>query len=251
MAPRVTAGPVDPGEVAAAVAADPAARRERAALDNYLEGAFRDPGAARARLEELVGTHGHASAARRLAADPGQLGELRGRTGLFAGGAAREERARAGRVAGAVGPAVARLGAAEAAAARAYRERVEGRRAADATGVPRLSGRARAAVEALGAAGDEGGRAAAWAALRADGGVAGELDGFVGAVERRFGAEGVRALARGGGLEGARVGEAERGALGEVGRVVRAVHEARLAASAEAQRLAVAQRARQGARLKP
>ena len=117
--------------------------------------------------------------------------------------------------------------------------------------MPRLSGRARAAVEALGAAGDEGGRAAAWAALRADGGVAGELDGFVGAVERRFGAEGVRALARGSGLEGARVGEAERVALAEVGRVVRAVHEARLAASAEAQRLAVAQRARQGARLKP
>ena len=243
--------PIDPGEVAAAVAADPAARRERAALDNYLEGAFRDPGEARARLDELVGTHGHASAARRLAADPGQLGELRGRTGLFAGGAAREERARAGRVAGAVGPAVARLGAAEAAAAAAFRERAEARRAADATGVPRLSGRARAAVEALGAAGDGGGRAAAWAALRADGGVAGELDGFVRAVERRFGAEGVRALARGSGLEGARVGEAERVALAEVGRVVRAVHEARLAASAEAQRLAVGQRARQGARLKP
>ena len=112
-------------------------------------------------------------------------------------------------------------------------------RAADATGVPRLSARARAAVEALGAAGDEGGRAAAWAALRADKGVAGELDGFVRAVERRFGAEGVRALARGGGPEGARVGVAERAALAEVGRVVRAVHEARLAASAEAQRLAV------------
>ena len=45
--------------------------------------------------------------------------------------------------------------------------------------------------------------------------------------------------------------EAERVALAEVGRVVRAVHEARLAASAEAQRLAAAQRARQGARLKP
>ena len=251
VAPRVTAGPVDPGEVAAAVAADPAARRERVALDNYLEGAFRDPGAARARLDELVGTHGHASAARRLAADPGQLGELRGRTGLFAGGAAREERARAGRVAGAVGPAVARLGAAEAAAARAYRERVEGRRAADATGVPRLSARARAAVEALGAAGDGGGRAAAWAALQADRDVAGEVDGFVRAVERRFGAEGVRALARGGRLEGVGVGAAERATLGEVGRAVRAVREAQLAASAEAQRLAVAQRARQGARLKP
>ena len=71
--------------------------------------------------------------------------------------------------------------------------------AADATGVPRRPGRARAAVEAFGAAGDEG----------------------------------------------------ERVALAEVGRVVRAVHEARLAASAEAQRLAAGQRARQGARLKP
>ena len=50
---------------------------------------------------------------------------------------------------------------------------------------------------------------------------------------------------------GAAGDEGERVALADVGRVVRAVHEARLAASAEAQRLAAGQRARQGARLKP
>uniref|UniRef100_UPI002630EA38 AAA family ATPase n=2 Tax=uncultured Jannaschia sp. TaxID=293347 RepID=UPI002630EA38 len=102
--PRIIEDRIDPGERAAAVAADPAVQREREALGAYLAGAYRDPRAARARLGELVATHGATSAARRIEAAPEQLGPLLGRPGLLAGRAARQARAQAERVAQAVGP---------------------------------------------------------------------------------------------------------------------------------------------------
>jgi hypothetical protein len=83
---------LDAGSIAAAVAADAAVRREREARWDYLRGAYRDPHAAPAALDEMVKRQGWTSAAARVAADPLQLGALRGREGLFAGADARAER---------------------------------------------------------------------------------------------------------------------------------------------------------------
>ena len=131
------------------MAADKAVQREREARWGYLQGAYRDPRAARAALDELVKRQGWTSAASRIAADPLQLGELRGKEGLFAGASGRAEREAALRAAGAIGPSLERIGAAEARAERTYRTSVEAQRAADATGVPRLSETAQAAIGAM------------------------------------------------------------------------------------------------------
>ena len=132
----------------------------------------------------------------RLSADPGQLGELRGKTGLLASSAARQERARAEQVARAVGPAVARVGESETAAARDYRASVEAQCAADLTGVPSFSEAAGTAIGAVSAAKDDAGRATAWRAAQGDERVTSELSAFTAAVEKRFGEEGVRAILR-------------------------------------------------------
>jgi hypothetical protein len=184
------------GEIAAAVAADKAVQREREARWGYLQGAYRDPRAARAALDELVKRQGWTSAASRVAADPLQLGELRGKEGLFAGAGARVEREAALRAAGAIGPSLERIGAAEARAERAYRTSVEAQRAADATGIPRLSAEAQAAIGAMGMAKDDRERAEAWRVARANEQVAGELAAFGWAVAQRFGDDGVRAILR-------------------------------------------------------
>ncbi|PZX14309.1 hypothetical protein LX81_02892 [Palleronia aestuarii] len=94
-------------------------------------------------------THGTTSAARRIEAEPEQLGPLLGRTGLLAGRAARQTRAQAARVAEAVGSVVRRIGEVESAAARSYEAGVAARRVAEATGVPVLSENAQAAVRSL------------------------------------------------------------------------------------------------------
>jgi Ti-type conjugative transfer relaxase TraA len=184
------------GEIAAAVAADKAVQREREARWGYLQGAYLDPRAACAALDELVKRQGWTSAASRVAADPLQLGELRGKEGLFAGASARAEREAARRAAGAIGPSLERIGAAEARAERTYRTSVEAQRAADATGIPRLSETALAAIGAMGAAKDDRERATAWRAAQANEHVAGELAAFGRAVAQRFGDEGVRAMLR-------------------------------------------------------
>jgi len=80
---------------------------------------------------------------------------------------------------------------------------VEAQRAADATGIPRLSAAAEAAIGALAAAKDEKARGESWTAIQADKRIAGELRVFGAAVERRFGKEGVRAMLRAGGRPGA------------------------------------------------
>ena len=67
------------GEIASVVAADKGVQREREARWSYLQGAYRDPHAARAALDELVKSQGWTSAAARTAANPFQLGELRGK----------------------------------------------------------------------------------------------------------------------------------------------------------------------------
>lgn len=124
-------------------------------------------------------------------------------------------------------------------------------RAAAATGVPRLSVQAKAAIGAIAAAQDRASRAGAWEALRADAEVAGEIARFTAAVEARFGSDGLRALDRTGTLASAAIAPAERGALAKISRTVQVVREGECAAAVQAQRVAATQRAGQGARLRP
>ncbi len=194
---------LDAGSVAAVVAGDPAVQREREARWSYLQGAYRDPHAARAALDEMVKREGWTSAAARLAREPEQLGELRGKVGWLASAAAKQERAAAERAAGALPGSLERVGEAQGRASRAYRASVEGQLAADAVGVPRLSAAAEAAIGALRAAPDEAARAQAWRAAQRDERVAAELGTFRDAVTRRFGEEGVRQMLRAGGQPGA------------------------------------------------
>jgi len=129
---------------------------------------------------------------------PGLLQE-----GLFAGAKVRAEREAAQRAAGAIGPSLERIGETEARAERTYCVGVEAQRMADATGIPRLSASAEAAIGTVAAATDEKVRAEAWRAMQADERVAGELRAFGSAVEQWFGEEGVRAMLRAGGRPGA------------------------------------------------
>ncbi|MBS0642082.1 MAG: AAA family ATPase, partial [Proteobacteria bacterium] len=194
---------LDGGSVRAVVVADPGVQREREALMDYLRGGYRDPLAARARLDELVKREGFASAAARIANVPEQLGELRGTTGFFAGSAARQERVVALRVASAVPGSLSRIGEAERAAAERYRQGVQAQLAADATGIPRLSAQAEAAVNAVAAEKDDAGRLAAWKVVQGDASLRAELQAFRAAVEQRFRADGVRAMLRAEGRPGA------------------------------------------------
>jgi Ti-type conjugative transfer relaxase TraA len=136
---------LDAGSVAAAVAADRTVQRERESLPNYLRGAYRDPHAAKAQLDDMVKRQGWTSTVARIAQDPGQLGELRGKVGFFAGAKAKAERANAERAAGAVAPSLERIGAAEVRAAQTYRANVAAQRKADATPIPKLTERAQTA----------------------------------------------------------------------------------------------------------
>jgi hypothetical protein len=210
------------------VAADTAVQRERQARWSYLQGAYRDPHAARAALDELVKAQGWTSAAARVAADPGQLGELRGKQGLFVGAKARAEREAALRAAAAIGPSLERIGAAEAAAERTYRTSVAQQRAADATGVPRLSAAAETAIGVMLATQDDRACGEAWRAAQADQGVAGELHAFRAAVAQRFGDEGVRAMLRAGrwpdAASAASITPEQRPALGRVAELIVAVN---------------------------
>jgi len=247
---------LDGGSVASAVANDCAVQREREALENYLQGSFRAPQEARSRLDALVERDGYTSTAQRLSADPGQLGELRGKTGLFAGSAAREEWARATRVVEAIGPAVGRIGEIEAQAAQSYRKSVEARLAAEATGVPQLGDGAQAAVEALATLKDDRERAKAWTAAQKDETVGKELSAFSEAVGKRFGEEGARAMLRAAwrGNETYRgdpsVPEEGRVAVAEAGRAVAAIRAGEMAAEGEKQSERLTQRASQGARMR-
>jgi len=248
---------LDAQSVSAFVSNDKAVQRERQGLSTWLQTAYRDPSEATKRLDALVARDGFASAARRIERDPAQLGDYAGKTGLFAGGAAKEVRANALRVAEAIGPGLARLGEAEASTARDYRAGVEKQLQADATGIPKLSERAQAAIGGVGAAKTDKERAEAWTATTSDKAVAGELKAFAAAVEKRFGEDGVRAMVRaeqvgGKAFEGgASVAPAERQAAAEAGRAMVAVKSGERAVEKVAQAERVAERATQGARLKP
>jgi len=241
---------ISPGEVAAAVAMDKAVRREREARWSYLQGAYEDPHEARAALDELVKREGWTSAAARLSREPEQLGELRGKVGWFASGAAKQERANAERAAGALPGSLTRIGTGEGWAEWAYRGSVEAQRAGDATAIPRLSPAAEAALGAVAAAGTEQVRGEAWWAVQADKPVAAELERFGAAVERRFGAEGVRQMLRAEGRAGAvtsaSVAPEQRPALDQVAQLTATLKQGERAGAGLAQR--EAERERQGQR---
>jgi hypothetical protein len=222
---------LDAGSVAAVVAADRTARHEREALSYYLLGAYRDPHTAKAQLDEMVKRQGWTSTAARIAQDPMQLGELRGRTGLFASARAKAERAMAEGTAGAIAPGLERIAAAEARAALTYRDSVAAQRKADAIPIPKLSERAEAAVATLAAAGNEKARASLWRSVTADPALGPELQHFSDAVQRRFGAETVRAMLRsqGGLAEAPSVAREHRTALAGVSRAVHTLKQGEFA----------------------
>jgi len=242
---------LDEASVAAAVAADRAVRREREALPHYLTGAYRDPHAAKARLDEMVKRQGRTSTAVRIARDLAQFGELRGNVGFFAGSRAQAERAMAERAAVAVAPSLERIGATEAQAARTYRESVETQRKADATPIPKLTAWAEAAVATLTVAVDEKARAELWRGIAADQTIGFELRRFSTAVQQRFGDDTVRAMLRnrGGPVEAASVPRAHHAALAIVSRTVHTLRQGERAD--DAQRLTQRQTLGLGARMRP
>ena len=235
-----------PSELAAAVAADKAVQREREARWSYLQGAYRDPQQAQAAMDDLAKRQGWTSAAARVADDPDQLGELRGKVGLFAGAKARADREAAQRAAGAIGPSLERIGAAEARAERSYRTGVAAQRAADATGIPRPSAAAQVAIGAVAAAKDDRARGEALQAIRADKQVAGELKAFGAAVQQRFGEEGVRTMLRDSdhfeAIHIKSVAPEQRAALGQVAKLTATLQAAERAGALAAQCEAESQR---------
>jgi len=96
---------------------------------------------------------------------------------------------RAERAAGALPDSLERIGDAEGRAERTYRTIVDGQRAANATGIPRLSAAAETAIGALRAAPDEKARGESWRAVQKDERVAAELGAFRAAVTQRFGGQ--------------------------------------------------------------
>jgi len=235
---------LDPGSVAAVVAADRTVRHEREALSYYLFGAYRDPRAAKAQLDEMVKRQGWTSTAARIAQDPTQLGDLLGRTGLFAGSRARTERAMAEGTAAAIAPGLERIAAAEARATQSYRTTVEAQRKADAVPIPKLSERAEAAVATIAAATGDKARAELWRSVTADPALGPELQRFSDAVRQRFGDETVRAMLRsqGGLAEAPSVVREHRAALTAASRTVHTLKQGEYADSHEVMRERLAHR---------
>jgi hypothetical protein len=200
-------------ELARVANQDRAALREVEAQKSHLRGAYRDPGAAGDALDALIGKSGNdmRAVARTLREKgPEILGALKGREGWLASRAAEGERARARNAGSAIAGSLEREAAARDAAVRHHTAEVERQRARDAVEVPGLS---KAALDALkdvqfalhatelprdGEGYDARERrreemiAAAWREGRADPRIAGELDRFMVAAERRLGEEGMR-----------------------------------------------------------
>ncbi|SHK46485.1 Ti-type conjugative transfer relaxase TraA [Roseomonas rosea] len=212
-----------PGEVAAAVRTDRNVQHDAHNLAVWIGNAYRDPTEARRRLDALEAAEGGPKGAERALdrAGPELLGELQGKAGWFASGAAKMERERATRCAGSVGAGLVRLRESEERAGAAHVRAVEWQKRRDAVEIPGLSPAVWAAVRALEAAEREGAKdrpaamhgADYWAwqgRVNADVGaawarevvgkpeVAAELAAVVAAMERRFGDDEVRRLRRGG-----------------------------------------------------
>lgn len=240
-----------PPEVAAAVGRDPAVLQEVQDRGRWLALAYRDPVAAEKELAALVRAEGGdlRAASRRLReAGPEALGPLRGRDGLFAGSAAKEERVAALEAGRAVPGSLAQGARARERAEAAYVAVVEAQRGRDAVEVPGLSRAAWAAVEAVERARGQdqrqrdgaglGGARDYWAGVSEAGAgsaafaeawrrevlarpeVAQELRAVAEAAERRLGREGAQEAGRGAGNIPASDGPGRREGLDGVGRVV-------------------------------
>jgi hypothetical protein len=108
---------------------------------------------------------------------------------------------------------------------------------------------AKAAIGVVRGAKTDKERAEAWKAATSDKAVAGELTAFATAVETRFGEDGVRAMIRSE-QAGASVATAER-QVAKAGRAVAAIKDGEQAVEKVGLAERIAERARQGARLKP
>jgi hypothetical protein len=235
---------LDRESIAAVVAADHTVQHEWQALSDYLRGAYRDPHAAKSQLDDMIKRQGLTSTAARIAPDPTQLGELRGRTGLFARSQAKIDRSMAEGTTSAIAPALHRIEAAEARAAEGYRRSVEAQLRADATPIPKLSERAEAAIAALATAPDEKTRATLWRGLTTDQTLGPELQRFSDAVRQRFGDEIVRAMMRSQGepTEAPSVLRPYQAALAGVSRAVHTLKQVEFAAISEDRRERLAHR---------
>jgi hypothetical protein len=231
-----------------AVAANRAVQREREALPHYLSGAYGDSRAAKAHLDEMVKCQGWTSTAVRIARDPTQLGEFRGKTGMFAESRVKAERAMAEQAAGAVAPSPERIGAAEAKAAQTYRASVDAQRKADATPIPKLTVRVQAAA-------DEKAQAAPWRGITANQTIGPEPRQFSAAEQQRFGDDTARAMlrSRGGSVEAASVSRTHQAAFATVSRTVHILKSGKHSGARQADAARLAQRQALGYRtgLKP
>ncbi|WP_027170230.1 AAA family ATPase [Mesorhizobium sp. WSM3224] len=246
---------LDDNSIASAIAGNADVRRERADRTIYIQTAYRNTKAAADRLEAIIANDGPTSAARRVSSDPTQLGELRGREGFFAGAKARQERETAMSAAAAIGPNILRAAEAESRAAQSYRADVERQMKADATMVPDVSDRAKAALDAVASAKDDNAKAEAWRKIEADKDMNREVQDFRRAVETRLGEDGARAMLRasadGAALELASVPKAQQSALEVAGKLYATAREGEREHARQAGTERLSARQTEGARLKP
>ena len=80
---------------------------------------------------------------------------------------------------------------------------------------------------------------------------AGEVSGFMAAVEGRFGADGLRSFDRLGKIEGAGARLFDGAVLGQIGKIVQAVRGAERSVAGETMRLNLSQKLGLGSKLKP
>jgi Ti-type conjugative transfer relaxase TraA len=205
------------GELRAAADADPKVRQAVDDRAHWIASAYRDPEAARARLDATLAAEGgdlRRAAARLRKAGPEALGRLNGREGWFAGPEAAWRRMNARGAAGSVVRSLEDEAGYRERAAEAWRASVEAQRGRDAVEVPGLSPAAWKALEDVARARAEADRRAqpgeGWDAAEARrdarvalvwdrgrrAGVAKEIGRFMEATRARLGEEGVRGALR-------------------------------------------------------
>ena len=205
------------GDLHAAGERDRRAREARESREHWIGRAWRDPEAARARLDAILAEEGgdlRRTAQRLHAAGPEALGRLRGRDGLLSTPSMRIERNGAAFAARAMVGSLEDEAGHRARAAEAWAAAVRVQRARDAVEVPGLSPAAWRALEGVARARETAERrkrpgedwhaaearrdalvAAAWQRGRR-GGVGEEIDRFLGRALERLGEEGMRAALR-------------------------------------------------------